>query len=1042
MTPERYERLRILFDKVSEYPPEERETVARQLCDGDEDLLAELLALLRSGGQSTDELDTPVARFEAGPYQPAFSPNEILLGRFRIMRFLGRGGMGEVYEADDLETGRVALKTIRPEIAENPHILARFRHEVQFARMVTGTNVCRIHELFSLSASLSRPATAFLTMEFLEGVTLSDRIEAGGAVPLDEAERIAVQICRGLQTIHEAEVIHRDLKSRNIMLAERKRGTEAVLMDFGLARESPASSAAAAAGSSATVPGAVVGTPEYMAPEQFQGGVLTPATDIYALGVVLYELVTGEPPFGGRTPLAAAVERAKPLSKVSTVRQDLPKRWDEVIERCLRYKPEERFQTADEVAEALTARPSRWILARAYLRGHRRVTVPALAAVAVLVALLVLWYRGHFGLAGGSVEARRWYTQGTAALREGTYLKATTALQMALELDKNFVLAHARLADAWNELDFSGKAKDEILEASDLESSGALPTLDKEYVEAVRHTIMRDFSAAIHDYQSILDSLPREAKADGYVDLGRAYEKAGNTSQAIANYSAAAKLDPQAPASFVRLGVLESRRKHTAEADSAFSKAERLYQGASNLEGVAEVDFQRGNNANTQLRLDEARTDLLKSLQAAKAIPSLQLEIRALTRLSATEYLSQNTDKSVQLANQAINLAQENGLDYWAVDGLVRLGNAYISSADYQQASSYFERALSLAEHSERPRLIALAKFGLASVRESQNKPAEALPLAKSALGFYRSAGFKSESVDALTLVLRAQQYSGDNQAALQSGQELLTLAKELNEPPALMRAEESVGSVLLDLERYPEALDHFQKALAASREMNRQVENQLLKCADASWRLGNYVEAQRYVAALPAASLAHPRVALSVKEITSALFLSQQRYAKARQIARLVLADKSTNDSEFFFLVMAQIETASGSPQLAREWGQKVLAQAQSDSDRPATAAANLALANAYLAGGSPAQALPLAQAAHDFFAASGQKESEYLSLLTLAKTSYALKDFANSRKFAHEGLDILSSFDHNWNPQIYTMYLSRPDVRNFRAELELLGR
>lgn len=1041
MTPERHEKLRLLFDKALESPSEERETVARLLCDGDENLLSQLLALLRSGGESTDELDTPVARFEAGSYYPAFSPNEILLGRFRIMRFLGRGGMGEVYEADDLETGRVALKTIRPEIAAHPHILEQFRHEVQFARKVTGTNVCRIHELFSLPASASRAASAFLTMEFLEGVTLSDRIETGGTLPLDEAASIAVQICRGLQTIYEAEVIHRDLKSRNIMLAERKRGTEAVLMDFGLARESPATSAAAVAGSSATVSGPIVGTLAYMAPEQFRGSALTPATDIYALGVVLYELVTGKPPFEGRTPLAAAVERAKPLVKASTIRQDLPPRWDDVIERCLRYKPEERFQTAAEVAEALTDHSSRPIPARVYLRGHRRATVPALAALAVLV-LLILWYRGHFGLAGGSVEARRWYTEGTAALREGTYLKATNALQMALDLDKNFVLAHARLADAWNELDFSGKAKDEILQASALESTGTLSNLDKEYVEAVRHTIIRDFSAAIHDYQNIFDSLPSEARADGYVDLGRAYEKAGDTSQAIANYSAAAKLDPQAPASFVRLGVLESRRKHSADADSAFSKAERLYQAASNLEGIAEVDFQRGNNANTQLRLDEARVDLLKSLGAAKAIPSLQLEIRALTRLSVTEYLSQKTDKSVQLANQAIDLAQENGLDYWAVDGLVRLGNAYIMRADYQQAGSNFERALSLAEHSERPRLIAPAKSSLASVRESQNKPAEALPLAKSALDFYRSAGFKSESVDALTLVLRAQRDSADNQAALQSGQELLTLAKELNEPPATMRAEESIGSVLLDLERYPEALDHFQKALAASRQMNRQIENQLLKCADASWRLGNYDEAKRYVASLPPGSLEQPRIALSVKQITSAMFLSQKRYAKAKEIALHALAGKSNSEPGFFYLLLAQIEKVSGSPARAQEWSQKALAQAQSDSDRLATAAANLALANAYLAGGSLAQALPLAQSADDFFASAGQRESEYLSLLTLAKISRAQKNLVNSRRFAHEGLDILSGFEHNWNPQIYKMYTSRPDVRGFRAELELLGR
>ena len=1042
MTPLDYERLRILFHRALECPSEERETFAKKMCAGDAELQAELLALLRSASQPTDSLDTPIARFEAGDYYPGFSPNEILLNRFRIVRFLGRGGMGEVYEAEDLEMGRVALKTIRPEIAGDPHILGRFRNEVQFARRATGTNVCRIHEIFSLPASANRSATVFLTMEFLNGVTLAERLSSSsGILPLEEAESIAQQICRGLQTIHDAEVIHRDLKSRNIMLAERKRGTEAVLMDFGLARESLASSAAAAAASGATIPGAVVGTPEYMAPEQFQGGALTPATDIYALGIVLYELLTGKLPFEGPTPLAAAVQRAKPLSKVSTIRPGLPPRWDNVIERCLCYNPTERFQTAVEVAEALTSRPSLKLSARQYITNHRRTSILASLALVILVVSL-LWYRAHSALPGASVAAKRWYSEGLSALREGTYLKASNALQMAADLDKNFVLAHARLADAWNELDFSNKAKDEILEASSLESTGGLSTLERQYVEAVRHTIMRDFSAAINDYQHIFDALPTEAKADGYVDLGRAYEKAGNFVQAIANYSAAAKLDPQTPAAFVRLGVLESRRKHTPEASAAFAQAERLYKAASNLEGIAEVDFQRGNNANTQLRLDEARTDLSQSLQAAKAIPSPQLEIRALTRLSVTEYLSHNTDKSIQLANQAIALAQENGLDYWAIDGLVRLGNAHISSGNYEQAGSYFTRALSLAEHSQRPRLIALAKVSLASVRETQNKLTEALSLAQSAFDFYRGSGFKTESIEALTVVLRAQRDDSNNTAALESGKQLLALAQELKEPAATARAEESVGSVLLDMEQYPEALDHFQNALAASRELNSMVDYQLLHCADALWRLGDFAQATQYLASVSIASRAKRGIFVSVKKITAAMLLSQKRFAEARLLAQNALADKANAELTSFYLLMAEIEAASGSPRRARDWSQKALREAQNDSDRSATAAANLSLANAYLALGDVAQSLPLAQQAHDFFASSGQKESECLSLLTLAKLSKATKNSTNAKRFAQEGMDILSNFEHNWTPKHYKTYSSRPDVRDLAAQFARLVR
>lgn len=1027
MTPEQYKKLTALFQQAMERPREDRESFVPQLCGDDAELLPNLLRLIRSAEDSSETL---VAQFEVDGYLPSFSPNEVLLNRFRIVRFLGRGGMGEVYEADDAETGRVALKTIRPEIAEHPYVLERFRREVLCARKVTGTNVCRIHELFSLPASHGRPSTAFLTMEFLEGCTLSDRIDTDPPLTVHEAENIAVQICRGLQTIHEAGVIHRDLKSRNIMLAERARGTFAVLMDFGLAREASAASSAVVGGTGHTVPGAVVGTPEYMAPEQFQGGTVIPATDIYALGVVLYEMATGRLPFKGSTPLAAAVERAKPLGPVSSFRNDLPHRWDTTIERCLRYKPEERFQTAADVADALTAHSVLLLSLPEYVNRHRRITFGAFVSIAVLGIVAFFLYRSVSITAEGTPEARHWYDQGVAALQEGTYLKATKALQMAADLDKNFVLAHARLADAWSELDFAGRAKDEMLQASSLESGRKLTALDRKYVEAVRHTIIRNFPAALRDYRDVFKALPDNQKAEGYLDLGRAYEKEGAIDQAIASYSAAAKLNPQNPAPFLRLGILESRRKQTDDANAAFVNAERLYRASSNLEGVAEIDFQRGNDANTQHHLSNARTYLQNSLKTAEAIPSPQLEIRALTRLSVTEYLDRNTSASINYANQAIKLAQENGLEYWDIDALIRLGNAYISNAEYDNAATQLQRALALAQRSQQPRLIALAQFSLASVRENQNKPNEAITLAKAALDYYRPMGFASESAEALLVIVRAERDNSDNRAALNSARELLTFSIKMNSPAAIVRGEESLGSVLLDMERYPEALDHFSKALATSRTPGSQFEYQLLHCANVHWRLGEYDEAERELSEIPAGVRSRTDITLIMNEILSGMLLSQRRYRPAGDIARHALSDRSNADPGYFERLLGYIETESRSPVAAQEWCRKALTQAQHEDDHAAIAASNLALANAYLAAGAKMPALSLVQSAHDFFVSSGQQESEYLSLLSLAKISQALGDRVNSRKFAQEGLDILSEFEHNWTPQQYKTYSSRPDI------------
>ena len=166
-----------------------------------------------------------------------FQPGELVLGRFRIIRPIGKGGMGEVYEAEDLQLGTIALKTIRHGIASSSDAFERFRQEVQLARRVSGPQVCRIHELYLLPASGRFEATAFLTMEYLDGITLYEKIQRDGPLPWKEALNITLEICEGLRLIHEKGIIHRDLKTGNIMLCKQAGATRIVLMDFGLARD-------------------------------------------------------------------------------------------------------------------------------------------------------------------------------------------------------------------------------------------------------------------------------------------------------------------------------------------------------------------------------------------------------------------------------------------------------------------------------------------------------------------------------------------------------------------------------------------------------------------------------------------------------------------------------------------------------------------------------------------------------------------------------------------------------------------------------------
>ena len=320
-------------------------------------------------------------------------------GRYRVVRLLGEGGVGEVYAVDDLVLGTsVALKTLRPEHEGSTIALERFRREMAFARKVTNEHVCRLHDVGE------HDGRVFLTMELLEGTTLAARLADGGVLALDEIERLAVQLVEGLGALHAAGIVHRDFKPGNVMLV----GERAVITDFGLARSMVDRDVALTAESG------MLGTPAYMAPEQVEGRAVTPATDVYALGVVLFELVTGTLPFREETALATATARLqRNAPKASALRADVPARWDAILARCLERDPALRPRV-DDVLRAVPRRVSRrWFLAagagvvtagsivgwRLFDRGgnaaHAVVPPVAVGPVGTLVAVLPVEGAGH-----------------------------------------------------------------------------------------------------------------------------------------------------------------------------------------------------------------------------------------------------------------------------------------------------------------------------------------------------------------------------------------------------------------------------------------------------------------------------------------------------------------------------------------------------------------------------------------------------------------------------------------------------------------------
>lgn len=301
MDQRRWQQIKVLLDSAVELTPERRPSFLEEACANDQSLRAAVERLLMHYEQAGDFLEGNVgadlyARIQSKTDEPAFSSGEIIAGRFRIIDLIGRGGMGEVYKAEDMRLHRiVALKFLPDDTARHSHALERFQLEAQAASALNHPNICTVYDISEESGR------AFIAMEFLDGRSLKDLI-AGHPLPIDRVLEISIYIAGALDAAHAKGIIHRDIKPDNIFINERG---DVKILDFGLAKLLRSSSSPQDATASEhiefTQDGAALGTVAYMSPEQARGEKLDVRTDFFSLGLVIYEMATGQRAFSGST---------------------------------------------------------------------------------------------------------------------------------------------------------------------------------------------------------------------------------------------------------------------------------------------------------------------------------------------------------------------------------------------------------------------------------------------------------------------------------------------------------------------------------------------------------------------------------------------------------------------------------------------------------------------------------------------------------------------------------------------------------------------
>ncbi len=974
--------------------------------------------------------------------------------------------MGEVFLAQDTKLERrVAIKLLPAKSLDDIHARKRLLREARAAATLDHPNICSIYEVNDTGDS------PFIVMQYVEGKTLFSKLQEAPLTP-EEVIDVGIQIAEALAEAHERGVIHRDIKPHNVIITPRG---QAKVLDFGLARiaQTAEVDAEAKTDTQLTGEGYIVGTVAYMSPEQLKAMPIDARSDLFSLGATLYECATGKAAFTGNSKIeiSSKVLQVEPR-KPSHLNPGIPHGLEQIILKAMAKDADARYQSATQMLEDLkrlrsslssvtavfpsvTHESSGTVIASEpigfqQLLRSRKVQI-ALAAIVVLVLGWIafkLWRPAPYQV---NSAAKLYFDEGVKAIHLGTYFQASKALKQAVDSDPQYAPAHARLAETYLEISNTEQARAEVLDAVALANQRALATGDKLHLDAIEATVRRDFPAAIASFQTLLSQAAAGEKANAHVDLGRAYERAEQLDNAIENYSQATTLDSQSAGAFLRLGMAYGRRRDQKKGDPknaevAFGKAEQIYQVLTNNEGQVEVVFQRGVLFYGTGNLPAAKEQFENALEMARSQNNPYQITRTELELSLVYRDQGNVEGAKALAADAITISQNNDIKNVAINGLIDLGLAFMSSGSFDDAGNYFQQALDLAHRANSKAGEMRAHVSLARLNFQRSNNDEAIAELKPALEFYKSSGYPRDASITLTLLGRAYQDKGEDATAQKYFDEQFDLVTKAGDNSGLGDLQMSLAFLKgMNQDAYTEALAHLDEKLKIDdlRKSDRNKASTQMNRGNFLWQLGRYDEAR---AALDAAFAiaTKPEAQLNtviawVHLVRARIALSQLQYAEAKKEAQLA-ADVSAKFPDVLLQAKACLGRAmalSGAGSEGRKLCEEALSAAQKLKSRPLTTSAQLALAEAMLASKDSAAALQTALDAQKIFAQSVQKDSEWRALLIAARASDLAGDKTAAQDYASRADKACSELAQKWGAESYESYLRRPDIQLYRTQL-----
>jgi tetratricopeptide (TPR) repeat protein len=642
--------------------------------------------------------------------------------------------------------------------------------------------------------------------------------------------------------------------------------------------------------------------------------------------------------------------------------------------------------------------------------------------------------------------SRRWYEQGADAIHEGAYTKARRALEQAISQHDAFPLAHARLAEAFSELDESGRAKTALLKVRDLvPDPSALPAPDRLRLAAINATVVRDFATAAASYQELAKLLPDDSQVQ--VDLGRALERLEQWEGASSAYRRAISLEADSAVAHLRLAVILGDRGDEATAQQEFERARSVYQAASNTEGVVEVLLARGRWLNERERLAASRQDLELAVRMSTDSQLEHQRIRGMLQLSSLTASEGRFEEAESLAAQAVERARTADMDGLAASSLIDVGNVLFVKGRRSDAARLFAQAESIAQRRGAKRTEARAAFSRGSVMVSSGQPQAALPYIERSLAFYRENHYPAVERRVLTALASIYAGLGEFERSRVAYSELLTSLRAAKDEAGIAIATERLAGVLMDMGRLPDAF----AVLRESVDLNRSAGNQaalvftLAREAELLARLGRLAEAQERVNAIRG-ELAAGREAYVAR--AASLHLTQARVACARSdwrhasssaasAIRIATADQIS--VHLGAAMAAALASANlGRRQAAIDQAQRALKRVEEVKDARVVLSIRDAAPSVFERAGDLGAAHEAADAALTIVEKIPNIEAAW-RLQALASVAASAVDAPHAQTHRLAAGKYIEALQKDWGPDVFAAYSSRPDVRQLRKRLGL---